>query len=158
SASDAASSAKASRHRDVQPGLMGRHGLPSNAGDSQRGCLGVLGSDRPYQAVPPPMTILRISKNLLRGTNGNGVYTRSTADGQPDRHSSEALVFLVGLLALVSIGLVALLIAFGYELGNPPVVIALAGVAAVAERGRVRLNDRVEASITLVPTLLAAVL
>jgi len=46
----------------------------------------------------------------------------------------------------------------GHTVSSPSVVCALAVFAAVAERGRVQLNDRLQASITLVPMLLAAVL
>jgi putative nucleotidyltransferase with HDIG domain len=62
------------------------------------------------------------------------------------------------VLALAAIGCVVGLMVAGWRLGNAEVVFALALVAAVAERNRVRVGDRSEASITFVPMLLAAVL
>src|SRR5207248_2491918 len=46
----------------------------------------------------------------------------------------------------------------GWSFGNPWVVLSLALVAAIAERGRVRLTTSTEVSISLIPTLFAAVL
>jgi len=46
----------------------------------------------------------------------------------------------------------------GRPIGNPLVIVLLAAVAAVAERGRIELRSRLSASIALVPTLFAAVL
>jgi putative nucleotidyltransferase with HDIG domain len=62
------------------------------------------------------------------------------------------------LLAISAAALAVGLTLAGWTLGTTGVVLALALVAAAAERGRVRLGDRFEASITLVPMLLAAVL
>ena len=105
------------------------------------------------------MTTLRISRYLLRGTNGDPGYTSSQGVQQPPpEKASGSLVLCVAFLVFVASGLAVALVATGYGIGNAPVVLALSGVAALAERGRVRLNDRIEASITLVPTLLAAVL
>jgi putative nucleotidyltransferase with HDIG domain len=64
----------------------------------------------------------------------------------------------VGLLAATAAGMAMALIAIGGSLGNPGVVFALALVAAAAEKGRVQVGERFEASITSVPMLLAAVL
>jgi hypothetical protein len=50
------------------------------------------------------------------------------------------------------------LIAAGYGLEAPVVVLALAGAAAVAERSSVRLTRTAELSISVLPTLFAAVL
>jgi putative nucleotidyltransferase with HDIG domain len=46
--------------------------------------------------------------------------------------------------------------AFGFGLGSPTAVVGLACVAAVAERGRVRLGEATEVSISLLPTVFAA--
>jgi putative nucleotidyltransferase with HDIG domain len=46
--------------------------------------------------------------------------------------------------------------AVDYGVGNPTAVIGLACVAAVAERGRVRLGEVTEVSISLLPTVFAA--
>jgi putative nucleotidyltransferase with HDIG domain len=61
-------------------------------------------------------------------------------------------------LAFLAVSTAAVLLALDVELGNPVVVALLAVVAAIAERGRVRLSNDVEESISLVPTLFAAVL
>src|SRR5438270_4887655 len=112
-----------------------------------------------YQALAPPMTTLRISKYLLRGTNGKAVYSAPQHRVQPVQPPASLLlrVCLCVLMALLGT-LVALLIESGYTVSNPAVVGALAVFAAVAERGRVQLNDRLQTSITMLPMLLAAVL
>ncbi len=52
---------------------------------------------------------------------------------------------------------VFLLVHGGYGIDSPWAVGTLAGIAAVAERGRVRLNSTTELSISLLPMLFAAV-
>src|SRR5947208_1956150 len=64
----------------------------------------------------------------------------------------------VASLAVVAAAGMAGLVATGYQLGNAWSVAALALVAAVAERGRVRLTNTTEESISLLPTLFAAIL
>jgi putative nucleotidyltransferase with HDIG domain len=64
----------------------------------------------------------------------------------------------VAALALTACAVFAVLAVTTASPGNAWVVAALALVAALAERGRVRLSDTLEASISLVPTLFAAVL
>jgi len=61
-------------------------------------------------------------------------------------------------LAVAALATLALLLATGYGLGTWWVVLSLAVVAAVAERGRVRLSSDLEESISLIPTLFVAVL
>jgi HD-GYP domain-containing protein (c-di-GMP phosphodiesterase class II) len=64
------------------------------------------------------------------------------------------------LVYAVVLGLVAAALATGLAhtgVGNPFAVVGLALIAAVAERGRVRLAPSVETSISLIPTLFAAV-
>lgn len=61
-------------------------------------------------------------------------------------------------LAATSLGMGCLLLVEGFHLGNPWAVLALAAVAAVAERGRIRIAADLEASISLLPTVVAAVL
>lgn len=61
-------------------------------------------------------------------------------------------------LTFAACGLAALLWLGGHGLGNPWVVGSLAAVAALAEKGRVRLPSNVDVSISLLPTLFAAVL
>lgn len=50
------------------------------------------------------------------------------------------------------------LVGTGHGLNSPWAVVALASVAALAERSRVQFGDRVEGSISLLPSLFAAVL
>ena len=105
------------------------------------------------------MTAFRIKHYLLRGTNGARSYTSSEGHAQPtDRPVSPALMICIFALVLLATGMCVGVAVLGYGLDNVPVVVTLALVAAVAERGRVWLNDRLHASITIVPMLLAAVL
>jgi putative nucleotidyltransferase with HDIG domain len=59
-----------------------------------------------------------------------------------------------GVLLAVVLALTAL--AAGHGLGNLPAVAGLAAVAAIAERRRVRLENSLEVSISLLPTVFAA--
>jgi putative nucleotidyltransferase with HDIG domain len=67
------------------------------------------------------------------------------------------LIVWAATLASTAIALAVALAASGWRFGDPYVVLALAVVAAVAEAGRVRLTSTIEQSISLVPTLFAAV-
>ena len=66
----------------------------------------------------------------------------------------------LGALAFIFVWILLALLDAGYTLGNPWVVIALAGVAAVAERASVRVSSRadIEVSISGFLILFAAVL
>jgi putative nucleotidyltransferase with HDIG domain len=64
----------------------------------------------------------------------------------------------VGTLALAASLIAAGLIAEGFALGTLWSTMALALIAAIAERGRVHLTDTTEESISLLPMLFAAVL
>lgn len=64
------------------------------------------------------------------------------------------LAFLVSASLACALGLVAA----GYEIENLWLVLALGGVAALAERSSVRLSSNLEESISLFPALFAAVL
>jgi putative nucleotidyltransferase with HDIG domain len=66
------------------------------------------------------------------------------------------LVRYQATLVALALGLGAAVIAAGAGVGNPWAVCGLAGVAALAERGRVRLGENIEASISLIPTVFAA--
>lgn len=57
---------------------------------------------------------------------------------------------------LLGLSFTALGLAFGRGLGNPLAVVGLAAVAALAERGRVRLASSIEVSISVLPTVFAA--
>jgi len=64
----------------------------------------------------------------------------------------------VAALWWVSLLVLSALVWASFSLGNLYVVLLLAIVAAIAERGRVQLNSDLSQSISLVPTLFAAVL
>ena len=59
-------------------------------------------------------------------------------------------------LAVATVGLALGVMAAGQTLGNLWAILGLALVAASAERGRVRLGENIEASISLIPTVFAA--
>src|SRR4051812_10720322 len=80
--------------------------------------------------------------------------TRPRAPFSPGDPWLVAWVFFVTALA---VGTAAFLTVRGGYLGNPPLVIALAVIAALAERQRIRLRKTLEESITLVPILFTAV-
>jgi putative nucleotidyltransferase with HDIG domain len=101
---------------------------------------------------------------LSRGTNGKRGYTPFEGWMQGfARHSavrrqfaSPVALWVSSLASLAVLAGVAL-VATGHTLGSPWVVAGLAGVAALAERGRVRLTRYLEESISLLPTLFAAI-
>src|SRR5213593_1837012 len=61
-----------------------------------------------------------------------------------------------GLLAAVTIALAGGLVYSGTRVSPWWIVIGLAAVAAIAERGRVKLARNIEASISLIPTVFTA--
>src|SRR5215208_3685032 len=61
-------------------------------------------------------------------------------------------------LALAAASLAAALVASGYGVGDPWTIGALCVIAAVSERGVVRLTSTTSQSISVLPTLFAAVL
>ena len=111
-----------------------------------------------------------MSELLSRGTNGNSAYTPFVGGTQVIRRARTTLVtplrsaaplrvlLWAAFLSCGAVGLAVALILDGWRLGNPYAVVALAVVAAVAEAGRVRLTSTLEQSISLVPTLFAAVM
>jgi putative nucleotidyltransferase with HDIG domain len=100
------------------------------------------------------------------GTNGRsklipllGDFSRGfLQDLSTSRINDGALLVYVSCLAISAVGISAGLVASGFGLQAAWGALALAGVAAVAERAGVRLNATTEASIALVPTVFAAVL
>jgi putative nucleotidyltransferase with HDIG domain len=74
-----------------------------------------------------------------------------------DRVEQRSIAYVSALAALACAASVAGF-RWGFRLGQPEVVAALIVVAAIAERGSVRLSHRVEQSISLLPTLFAAIL
>ena len=110
-------------------------------------------------------TSLLMKLLLSRGTNGKTGYTPfggrvqvfARAGLRPIPSVLSPLSLWVGSLALLT-GLVgAGLVVRGYSIGSPWVVLGLGATAALAERGRVRLTRYLEESISLLPTLFAAV-
>src|SRR3954470_7702766 len=73
------------------------------------------------------------------------------------RRKDAVLLRYVGCLAISAVSISVVLAMTGYGIHAAWAVLALAGVAAVAERASVRLNATTEASISLVPTVFAAV-
>jgi putative nucleotidyltransferase with HDIG domain len=71
---------------------------------------------------------------------------------------NQATVIYTGVLAVLAVTTLVALVALGLSVGNVWVIVVLAAAAIVAERGSVRLSETVEVSISLVPTLFAAVL
>jgi putative nucleotidyltransferase with HDIG domain len=78
------------------------------------------------------------------------------------KSDTESVDKVVGAFALSLSGIAAVLalslVFRGYSLGDLWAVAALSGTAQLAERGKIRLNNTVTASISLFPTLIAAVL
>jgi putative nucleotidyltransferase with HDIG domain len=102
---------------------------------------------------------------LSRGTNGKSGYTPfegwTQALAAPKRlvwrEIRSPLSVWVASLALLAVLTGVALVLAGWTLGSPWVVVGLAAVAALAERGRVRLTRYLEESISLLPTLFAAI-
>jgi putative nucleotidyltransferase with HDIG domain len=102
---------------------------------------------------------------LSRGTNGKSGYTPfegwAQALSAPKRlvwrEIRSPLSLWVASLALLAVLVGVALVLAGQTLGSPWVVAGLAAVAALAERGRVRLTRYLEESISLLPTLFAAI-
>ena len=78
------------------------------------------------------------------------------------KSETESVDTAVGVFALSLSGIGAVLaltlVLQGYSLGDLWAVAALSGTALVAERGKIKLNSTATASISLFPTLIAAVL
>jgi len=105
-------------------------------------------------------------KQLLnRGTNGKTGYNPLGGRTQERTHLRAALsqelltpiAAWTASLAFASAVMAASLHHAGWSLPNPFVIAGLAAVAAIAEHGRVRINRYLEESISLLPTLFAAV-
>jgi putative nucleotidyltransferase with HDIG domain len=102
----------------------------------------LVGTDDSRKVSPFRVRIKRISEGLLKF--GDSVDTRV---GVFVLAQSAAAVLLASALVLV-----------GYPFGNLWAIAALSGAALMAERGKIELNNATEASISLFPTLIAAVL
>src|SRR5947208_6843969 len=127
-----------------------------------------------YQIFQPPTRVarqttrnseLRMSSPQL-GTNGKAEFipllgefsSRFINDLRSFRTTDASLALYVASLAVLGVGISLALFFAGYGISTPWGVFALAGVAALAERAGVRLNATTEASISLLPTVFAAVL
>lgn len=82
----------------------------------------------------------------------------SERGSSPEAAVSKPLLLWIATLGLLAIGLALAFSISGWRLGNIFTIAVLVTVAAVAERGRVRLTRGTESSISLVPTLFGAVL
>ena len=89
---------------------------------------------------------------LMRDAQGSRIFR------QVANQASENSIYLYAFgLWLAAITICATLVLRGDDLGNVWAVAALALLGAVAERGRVRLSGNLELSISLIPSLFAAV-
>ncbi len=125
------------------------------------------------QAVAPPVAAARfkattslLMKPLLsRGTNGKSGYTPFEGRTQVPTglwrrlrvSAFSPISAWVASLVVLAAGIAVGLVISGHTVGNSWVVVGLAVTAALAERGRVRLTRYLEESISLLPTLFAAV-
>jgi putative nucleotidyltransferase with HDIG domain len=124
-------------------------------------------SSRPrgWRGKPHGIASYALSSPQL-GTNGEsefipllGEFSSRSIDGlRIFRTADASLALYVSSLAVAAVGVGAALALIGYDSRTPWGVFALAGVAALAERAGVRLNATTEASISLLPTVFAAVL
>ena len=93
------------------------------------------------------------------GTDGNGIVYPFRGIAQALRaHRQRSTLLYACALAVAAAATAAGLIRSGYGLPAPAAVIALAVVAAVAERTAVRLTRSIELSLSFLPAVLAAVL
>ncbi|HSI97986.1 MAG TPA: hypothetical protein VK926_06450, partial [Gaiellaceae bacterium] len=73
-------------------------------------------------------------------------------------HPERRTIIYVSALSATALLTAASLIVSGYELEAPFTVLALAAVAVIVERGSVRITRTTELTISVLPTLIAAVL
>ena len=112
---------------------------------------------RIYDSSPPGDDGLQ-SISPVRGrlqAQWSHLRSRPSAAGSAT-HNWRTLVYLAGLLFAVAL-LMAALLNGHRDLGSLAIVLPLTVLAALAERGSVRLNQTLEVSISLLPTLFAAV-
>src|SRR3954469_1513415 len=82
--------------------------------------------------------------------------TKSVVSRIRDEFSSAGAVY-AAVLAVIAVSLAVSLVALGYGIGDPWTIAALCVIAAVSERGLVRLTSTTSQSISILPTLFAAV-
>src|SRR3954454_19452263 len=83
--------------------------------------------------------------------------TKSVVSRIGDEFSSAGAVY-AAVLAVIAVSLALVLVGLGWDVGDPWTVAALCVIAAVSERGLVRLTSTTSQSISILPTLFAAVL
>lgn len=135
---------------------------------------------RLYQTFKPPLTAARATRRATDddievpprnlgltadarlypfwGNFQEAVGLLTTIAALPDRRVQLRSTVYAIALATAAVILVGSLLAAGETAGQMYVVIVLAAIAVVAERGSVRLSTRAEQSISVLPTLFAAVL
>ena len=102
---------------------------------------------------------LRTTKPPVRGTNGiSRIYPFWGKVQEVYRNLTEPVALYALGLGVAAVVSALALAGAGYTLGNIWVVMTLATVAALAERSSVRLTSTMEESISLLPTVFAAVL
>jgi putative nucleotidyltransferase with HDIG domain len=102
---------------------------------------------------------LRTTNPPLRGTNGiSRIYPFWGKVQGVARNLFDPLAVYAAVLVACAFAIAGAVGLAGYTLGNIWVVLTLAGVAALAERSSVRLTSTMEESISLLPTVFAAVL
>ncbi len=95
----------------------------------------------------------------MLGTDGSAQHIPRSGEASSRWNSQDLRTSAwVGALALTAVTSFAALVAAGDRLRDVWTVIALCAVSAIAERGTVRLGKTTEQSISLLPTLVAAVL
>src|SRR5437867_1337216 len=102
----------------------------------------VLGTDDSTRVYPVWVRFKRISEGLLK------------SDGSVE----PPVAFFAFSLSAAALMLATALVLMGYPLGNLWAIAALSGAAMIAERGKIELNNATQASISLFPQLIAAVL
>jgi putative nucleotidyltransferase with HDIG domain len=110
-------------------------------------------------------TSLLMKTLLSRGTNGKTGYTpfggwmqaRVGLSAGARRQLLTPIAAWTASLALTAVLMAVGLQLAGWSLPNPLVIAGLGAIAAIAEHGRVRINQYLEESISLLPTLFAAV-
>ena len=126
---------------EMKPGLAAREMRRSTAlRTSPTPLLGTDGSSRVY---PFWGRIKRISEGLLKSVQ---------------REAGASIALFASLLSSAALVLAMALILAGYPTGDLWAVVALSGAATIAERGKIKLSSTAEASISLFPQLITAVL
>ena len=93
------------------------------------------------------------------GTDGKRIVYPIRGMGQAARPLSRTSVrtaLYVAAMAMTAIATAVALFAFGYGLTSPLVVALLAVAGAIGERTGIRLTDKLELSISGVPTIFAS--